>query len=193
MNLLPTLLEFRAAVLRQAFFGNIHPAENLHPREQRLALGERQPRVVVHFPVEPEAHEEAVLLRLEMNVARLVGDGGPQDRIERLGGIDGRYLRDKERRGADLPGRGTVDESGKRAEHQRRCGVRKITSSLRVLRLALVRNARPRNGIAERNGTERTVSPWSSAISPPMTAVSPSRNRTMVDACFTSVTGAVCV
>jgi hypothetical protein len=29
-------------------------------------------------------------------------------------------------------------------------------------------------------------------MSPPMIAVSPSRRRTMVEACFTSVTGAVC-
>ena len=46
--------------------------------------------------------------------------------------------------------------------------------------------------LAARTGTERVVWPWSSEIRPPMTAVSPSRKRTMVDACFTSVTGAVC-
>jgi len=76
------------------FFRDIHAAEDFHAREQRFALRQRERGVVVHLPVETEAHEEAVLLWLEMHVARVVGNRRTQDAIERPGGIGGRRLCD---------------------------------------------------------------------------------------------------
>ncbi len=46
------------------------------------ALRERQPRVVAHFSVEPEAHEQPVLFGLKVNIARAFTRRRAQDRVK---------------------------------------------------------------------------------------------------------------
>ena len=75
------LPEHGASVLRQAFFRDVHPTENLASREQCLALRNGQSNVAVHFAIEPEAHDQPVLLGFEMNVARALGGSGAQNRV----------------------------------------------------------------------------------------------------------------
>ena len=77
-------LELDAAVLRQAALGDVERGHDLEARRDRVAQLERRPHLLLEDAVDAEPHAEALLVRLDVDIRRLLLDRRQQDRVAEL-------------------------------------------------------------------------------------------------------------
>ena len=78
---LPSISHADAAVLRQPLLGDIEMAQDLQPRDEAELHPLRQPLHDLQHAVDAEPDGDVMLHRLDVNVARALLDGEPEDRI----------------------------------------------------------------------------------------------------------------
>ncbi len=82
VDLLVAQLQRESPVLRQALFGDVEVRHDLHPRHQGCVQRPRRLQHVAQHTVDPEAHDRAPLVGLEVDVGRALAQRLQQQRVD---------------------------------------------------------------------------------------------------------------